>query len=127
MPDEDAQDHSDAELAALRQRLDEANQRLLHAELKAHAIRAGILDLDGLKLLDTSRLILGEDGTVTDAEQSVAGLKRDKPWLFGKSAPALNSSHPATAPQAELPKARKATDMSFDEWQAARARLLRGH
>jgi hypothetical protein len=31
-----------------------ADQRVIRAELKAAAVKAGIIDLDGLKLLDTS-------------------------------------------------------------------------
>ena len=108
--------------ADLRRQLDDANARLLRAELKAHAIRAGIIDLDGLRLLDMTGLALDANGNLPDGESALAGLKRVKPWLFARA----NSSHPAAAPAPEPPKTRMAKDMTHEEWQAARARLIRG-
>ena len=40
---------------------------LVMSELKAEAVRAGMVDLDGLKLLDTSTVTVGERGDVTGA------------------------------------------------------------
>ena len=107
---------------AIRAQLAQANQRLIQAELKSHAIQAGIIDLDCLKLLDTSGLDLDQDGNVPAAPAALADLKRNKPWLFAKP----NSSHPAPPPVPEAPKPRMAKDMTFKEWQAARERLVRG-
>jgi hypothetical protein len=106
----------------LRQQLATANQRLIQAELKSHALRAGIIDLDCLKLLDASALTLDENGTVPNAAAALANLKRDKPWLFTNP----NSSHPAPPPAPEPPKTRMAKDMTVREWQIARDRLIRG-
>ena len=106
----------------LQQQLDQANQRLMQAELKNHAIRAGIIDLDCLKLLDRSALTLDEHGNVPEAEAALARLKRDKPWAFAKP----STSHAAAPPAPEPPQTRMAKDMSHTEWQAARDRLIRG-
>ena len=106
------------ELAEVRATSD---ARFLRAELKTEAMRAGIVDLDGLKLLDTSTLKLTPEGTLPDAAAIMAGLKRDKPWLFGKQ----NTSYPAPPPAAEPPKQRKATEMTHKEWQVARSQLLK--
>ena len=107
------------ELAAMRVRSD---SRLLQSELKAEAIRAGIIDLDGLKLLDTASLKLNEDGSVPDAPAALARLKRDKPWLFANP----NSSHPAAAPTPEPPKLKTAMEMTLKEWRLAREKLIKG-
>ncbi len=111
--------------AALEQRLAalEASlrERLLRAELKAHAVRAGMVDLDGLKLLDTSRLVLNERDEVEGAAELMAETRRVKPWLFGG---ASSSSSPA-APPAQSPKPKLATDMTEAEWRTSRADLLR--
>ncbi len=107
---------------ALQRQLAVANGRLIHAEMKAHAIRAGIIDLDGLKLLDQSALKLDENGNIDGAAALMDQLKRDKPWLFTKP----NSSHPAQPPAPEPAKPRMAKDMTYREWQLARERLLRG-
>jgi len=95
--------------------------RLREAELKSEAVRAGILDLDGLKLLDPN-VFSGEKGDQdTDAALVIAKLRRDKPWLFSPA----SSSSTAAAPQAAPVKRKLATEMSLEEWRAARAELLR--
>ena len=99
-----------------------ADARLLRSELKTEAVRAGILDLDGLKLLDTSGLKLTAEGTLFNAPEIMNRLRRDKPWLFSKP----NTSYPAPPPQSEPPKTRMAKEMSHNEWQTARDRLIRG-
>src|SRR5438874_11658660 len=72
---------------ALERRLAEAEQearsRLVSAELKVEAVRAGMVDLDGLKLLDLKEVQLGPDGEIENAIQLMAQLRRAKPWLFG--------------------------------------------
>lgn len=63
-----------------------ADQRIIRAELKAEAIKAGMVDLDGLKLADLSQLKLDEKGEVVGAGDLMKSLKEAKPYLF--SAPA---------------------------------------
>ncbi len=99
----------------------QAHARIVRAELKAEALRAGMVDLDGLKLLDTSAVTLNENGEVEGAEPLMRELRRSKPWLFG----AASSSSTAGAPAAQPPKPRLATEMNFDDWQRARAELLK--
>ena len=110
---------------SLQRRLDSeaaaGRERLIRAELKAHAIRAGMVDLDGLKLLDPGALSLDEAGEVPGAGALMAALKRAKPWLFGGS----GSSPAAVAPAVTPLAARGAMEMSVEEWRRARAELLR--
>ena len=112
-------------LAALEQRLAKveatATARILHAELKHAALRAGMVDLDGLKLIDTTALKLTNTGEVEGAANLMRELRRAKPWLFG----AASSSSTAAAPTAAAADAKPATAMTEAEWQAARAELLR--
>ncbi len=96
-------------------------ERLMRAELKAHALRAGMVDLDGLKLLDTSRLTLNDRDEVVGAEVLMAEARRSKPWLFGGA----SSASTATPPPPQAPRARLATEMNETEWRAARAEMLR--
>ena len=102
-----------AEVTALR-------ARLLQAELKAEAIRAGMIDLDGVKLIDMAGVKTNDAGELVDGGKVMAALRVAKPWLFGRS-----SSSAAVAPRAEPPQAKPAMKMSVDEWKAARAELLR--
>ena len=71
----------------LERKIDElhlqSNMRLIRAEMKIEAIRAGMVDLDGMKLLDLSEVKLNDEGEVPDAGERIARLKKAKPWLFG--------------------------------------------
>ncbi len=127
MTDEATQDER---VAALERQLADVQEThraaLLRAGLRAEAMRAGMVDLDGLKLVDTSDVAVDEHGEVTGAATLMASVKRAKPWLFGLSGGAAgSSSSAASAPPAQPPKPRRAPDMTYDEWQTARAELLR--
>jgi hypothetical protein len=111
-------DDLERQLSAIRT---ETDTRLIRAELKAEAVRAGIVDLDGLKLLDLSAAKLDGRGEVEGAAQLLAQLKRAKPWLFGAS----SSSNPASPPAAQPMRQKLAGEMTTAEWWAARADLVR--
>jgi hypothetical protein len=100
---------------------EQARANLLMSELKAEAVRAGMVDLDGLKLLDTSTLAIGDRGEVVGAAALMDRFRRTKPWLFG----AASSTTTAVPPPAQPPRAKQATDMTADEYRLARAALLR--
>ena len=102
----------------------EARTRIIYAELRAEATKAGMIDLDGLKLLDTDTLNISDDGSIEDVSAVFTKLKRAKPWLFGSG---KSSSALTNAPSPELPRQRMATEMSHDEWLSARAALLKKH
>jgi hypothetical protein len=112
-------EHAEAALAALQA---EAKDKLIRAELKAEAVRAGMIDLDGLKLLDLSQVAVDENGNVVEPERIFQRLKRTKPWLFGGGS---SSSVAAHAPRPEAPRQRQASEMSHEEWLAARAALIK--
>lgn len=124
-----ASDDLIAELRAQTERLErqvteveqEARTRVVRAELKVEAVRAGIIDLDGLKLLDTSGVEFTSAGEVANAVQLIAQLRRAKPWLFGTG----SSSSLASPPPAQPPRQKLATEMTDDEYRLARAAILR--
>jgi hypothetical protein len=124
-PDSDPIAELRARADALEHRLTETEQdarsRLVHAELKVEAVRAGMLDLDGLKLLDLEQVQLNSDGEIENAAHLMAQLRRAKPWLFGGT----SSSSPANAPPAQPQRQKLATEMSDKEYRAARAALLK--
>ena len=107
--------------AALNKVQADIEARLIRAELKAEAVKAGMLDLDGLKLLDASAIHLNEQGEVEDAAGHLTKLKRAKPWLFGGK----SSSAAANPPRREPPRTRLASELSHEEWLAARAALIK--
>jgi hypothetical protein len=108
--------------AALNRLQTEASAKLIRAELKAEAVKAGMIDLDGLKLIDASEVQLNEAGELQDAGAILGRLKRAKPWLFGGGS---SSSAAANPPRPEPPRARHANELSYEEWQQARTALLR--
>ncbi len=121
VPAEDAE----ARAVDLQRRLTEletqSRQRLIRAELKAEAVRAGMVDLDGLKLVDPGTLSIDEVGEVQGAATLMQSLRRAKPWLFGGA----STSSAATPPPAQVLRTRRATEMTAEEWLPARADLLR--
>ncbi len=126
MTDEPAADDRVAALEQQMAQMQEAHRAaLVRAGLRAEAIRAGMVDLDGLRLLDASEVTLDATGEVVGASGLMTAMKRAKPWLFGLAGPAASSSSGASAPPAQSPGSRRARDMTHDEWRAARAELLR--
>jgi hypothetical protein len=99
----------------------QSNARLVRAEIKAEAIRAGMIDLDGLRLLDLSAIKLNEIGEIEDASGLMARFKKAKPWLFGTP----SSSNPLNAPLPQPPRQKLATEMTDAEYAIARAALLK--
>jgi len=107
--------------AQLQATTENADARVIRAELKAEALRAGMIDLDGLKLVDPAEVKLNIAGEVEGAAALMARLKRAKPWLF--TTPSTSAA--ATAPPAQPPRAKRATEMTEAEYRTARADLLR--
>ncbi|MGI4952543.1 MAG: hypothetical protein ACRYGM_12130 [Janthinobacterium lividum] len=103
-----------AENAALR-------ARLVQAELRTEALRAGMVDLDGVRLIDPGAIQLTEAGGLEGGSALMTRLRQDKPWLFGRGSSSSGAAAPTAAPAAP----RSAMDMGVDEWRAARAELLR--
>jgi hypothetical protein len=98
-----------------------ADQRVIDAELRRLADKAGLVDLEGLKLLDTSVVKLDSDGNVVVPEKFFEDAKKAKPWLFATP----NSSNTDPTPKPKPGDTKKVTDMSREEWQAARAEQLK--
>jgi hypothetical protein len=132
MSPESPREVTEAQLTELRLRADglekqlselqrETQARLIMSELKSEALRAGIVDLDGLRLADTSGVKVEQDGVVSGAATAIAELRRRKAWLFG----AGSSSSAAAVPVAQQPAQKSALQMTEQEYRAARAALLK--
>lgn len=130
---EEAKKATDAETRALQIATDSeakilastntANERIIRAELKAEALKAGMVDLDGLKLADLSTVKLNEAGEVVGAEDLMKSLKEAKPYLFGTT---ITTSSTATIPKPQDGKIKLATEMTIDEYQKSRNDIRRG-
>jgi hypothetical protein len=99
----------------------ETEKQVLRANLRLEAVRAGMVDLDGIKLIDTGSIRLTEDGQIEGGGELMQRLKRQKPWLFG----AGSTSAPADAPPQQRPRPKTAMEMTDEEYKLARAQLLK--
>ncbi len=115
-PGVDAHKHHDLEL--LRR---DYEARLLQANLRTEAVRAGMIDLDGLKLIDPTAVKTDEGGNIIDGKGLMTSLQKRKPWLFGSMSSSSLTPPPSSAPL----KQRMAADMTDEEYAAARAALTK--
>lgn len=100
----------------------EADARIIRSELKAEAIKAGMIDLDGLKLADLSKVKLTDTGDVEGATELLAALKESKPYLFGAT---NNSSTPGDPPKPKPNEPRDVRTMTREEYAKAKADAAR--
>lgn len=113
----------DAAIAAAQE---DARGRVLRAELRSAAIRAGILDLDALRLADTSTVSVSDDGELQGVDDVVSSLKQHKPYLFGAGAEtnAVTTTQLQKPPAPSQPTSLDARSLSREAWRAERERLL---
>lgn len=99
-----------------------ADQRVIRAELKAEALAAGMVDLDGLKLADLSKVKLNADtGEVEGASELMAALKKAKPYLFGEP----STSHSGKPPKKDEDKPKHVKDMTPEERESSLKKLMK--
>ena len=97
--------------------------RLIAANLRTEAVRAGMIDLDGLKLIDLSEVRLDDNDKIVGGRKIMADLRRNKPWMFG----ATSSSSVAAAPASSPLRQKTAMDMTDAEYVAARTAVTKYH
>ena len=122
----------DDPVEVLRERLDQmerenqdirqdAESRVVQAEMKIEAMRAGMVDLDGLKFLDLTQARLEDTGGVAGGRELIGQLKRAKPWLFAVP----SSSSVARVPPSRPARVKLATEMTDEEYRIARASIIK--
>lgn len=95
--------------------------RLIAANLRTEAVRAGMIDLDCLKLIDLSEVRLDDNDKIVGGRQIMADLRRNKPWMFGTT----SSSSVAAAPASSPLRPKTAMDMTDAEYVAARTAVTK--
>lgn len=114
-------DNSDDEPEEIVKLREEFQSRLVVANLRTEAVRAGMIDLDGLRLIDLSAVRLGNDDKVIGGRKLMDDLRRNKPWLFGVA----SSSSAAVAPASQPVRQKTALEMTDEEYTAARAAVTK--
>jgi len=121
----EAEGKATAAEAAAQVKIDAAaqasNERILRSELKTAAIKAGMVDLDGLKLADLSTVKLNDAGEIEGADALMAAMKTAKPYLFGATG---TTSHTGAPPPPKPPEAVNVKDMDAAAYAAHKASVL---
>lgn len=105
-----------------------AEARLIRAELKAAAVKAGMVDPADLANADVSALKLSEAGDVTGADEFIAALKVAKPHYFADAAAGTRTgttSQTQAPPKPAAPAGKHVSEMTPAEIATARAALIR--
>lgn len=105
----------------------QAKNRVMKAELKAQATRAGVVDFDDLyeilKRDALSKVQFSDDGDVINAGELIAELKQAKPYLFT----GVSTSSATVPPEAAKPSGKPekvALKMSRAEYEASKLKLF---
>jgi hypothetical protein len=120
-PTSDLGDEPDQESEEIVKLRGEYQSRLVVANLRTEAVRAGMVDLDGLRLIDTSSVRLGNDDKIIGGRKLMDDLRRTKPWLFGVA----SSSSAAIAPASQPVRQKTALEMTDEEYAAARTAVTK--
>jgi hypothetical protein len=120
-PDDDIRARIDKLEAESKEVNRRTERRIILAELKVEAMRAGMVDLDGLTFVDLTKVHLEEDGNVAGGTELISQLKHSKPWLFVPP----SSSSVARVPLSKPVRQKLATEMTNEEYRIARANIIK--
>ena len=116
-----ATEAAEANVRAANDKIARTHQAAVRANLRVAAKEAGAVDAsDMLALIPPDKMKINDDGDIENAVELLAELKKAKPYLFG----AASTSSTAQPPKSEPAAAKKATEMTPEEFRAARAKLL---
>ena len=102
-----------------------ADARILTSEMRTAAKAAGMVDLDGLKLIDTSTIKLKDDGTAEIPADFFSKAREAKPYLFtpAKGTETGTTSTTTPPPPASSAAGKHAKDLSAADFDAELRRL----
>jgi hypothetical protein len=120
-PGDDPEEQPEKVSEAIANLQNEFQARLVIANLRTEAVRSGMIDLDGLKLVDLSAVRMGNDDKIIGGRKLMDDLRRTKPWLFGMT----SSSSAAIAPVSQPARRKTALEMTDEEYAAARTAITK--
>lgn len=94
--------------------LREVNKRYIRAELKAEALKAGLVDVDALKMFDTSSIEIDVNGDVVGVKELIEEMRELKPYAF--STTVKDTTTDKKTPDSTKVNSKSALDMSSDEF-----------
>lgn len=101
-------------------------EKYINAEVKAHAVAAGIKDIEFVKLIDMKDVKVDEQGNVTGVDKAIADVKARKPEWFGSEKRASTSTN-ATFPDKETKTSMDARTLSKDDWKKNKSQYMAGN
>ena len=100
-------------------------QKYIEAEVKAHAVAAGIKDMEFVKLIDKGEIKLDEKGNIVGVNEAITALKTRKPDWFG-SEKKTSSSTNADFANSSNKQPLDARSMSKDDWKKNKPSYMAG-
>lgn len=128
LADKERKLREDAE-AKHKEELSARDKRYIRAEVRAAAIKAGILDTDDVNAMDISDLRMDDAGNVIGVDEFVKAQAEKKPHWFKAADEADDKSKqpPASKPKGtDKSKPFDAAKMDDKEWAAYKKRMLTG-
>jgi len=100
-------------------------EKYIEAEVKAHAVAAGIKDIEFVKLIDKKEIKLDDNGNLVGVEKAITDLKARKPDWFGMDKKTSSSSNAKFA-EKEQKVPTDARSMSKEEWNRNKPKFMSG-
>lgn len=113
----------------LKELEDQNRSRLIRAELKAHAMKAGVIDFDDLFQVmgkDLEKVELSDSGEVINAAELIADLKQRKSHFFAGVNTASTQPTPKVQQTVEEKPVTKLSEEEYRQQKSAFLRSLRG-
>lgn len=101
-------------------------EKYINAEVKAHAVAAGIKDIEFVKLIDIKDVKLDDKGNIIGIDKAIADVKTRKPEWFGAEKKSSTSTN-ATFAEKETKTPMDARSMSKDDWKKNKSMYMAGH
>lgn len=93
------------------------------AKLQVLALKEGMVDPDGLKLADTSKITVDDKGELVGTEDLFKGLKETKPYLFGVTG---NTTQPKTPKKQGEHEEKDVRTMKPEDYEAEKLKMING-
>jgi hypothetical protein len=105
------------------------DEKILRAEVRALAIKEGIIDPKIIDRFPLDGVSMDKEGEIVGVEKFVKDLKKNSAYLFGspeqKSPEGTTTTTPAPTPSSN-PKSKSALEMTDEEYRKAKAEWLSG-
>lgn len=108
---------------ALEQKISEVSgtykKELMLTKVQVEAVKAGIIDLDGVKLADFSKVSFDEENNLVGSNELIEDLKKNKPYLFKKTDKTTYEKDPPASTSNTKTDVRGMSDPDYIKYKAS--------